>query len=766
MDIIMDYSFDLIHCPGIRNILPDVLSRIHSKNSGEDGEQAVEFVHRRKHVNPMFEAVSIGLDTKTDGSVCSHASSDSLCRAEKIGEEIITDSDLHQRRIEANLDSPVRRIEASQDFECLTEGTIVESNDSVEIEADRGRSSGSCSETSSSNERTTTTTTMTTAVIHRANIHVLYPNLHLLDEIEWQQPRALSPPMSSDDRGNQRGRLPDPLRSAISSMFPNITCYGPCDNELAIQTPWSGSVLLFSVCNEESIRSSIKKCLDEVERHGKICLLLLPKWSTKRWYQILSSLTDLYVFRKPIRLEPFRNAPKYKSTLFFVPQSRVKKLRRAFLREHYLLPLQDKATRETIEDSDRRLECIDQHHSMGHFGTMAIFRSINTQGYRWPNMMHDIAKRISQCQECQRHVIAHEGFHPMQSVRAELPMDHVAFDLKHMDTSMDGKNYVLVVIDVCTRFVFFRALVTASAREVAKELFLLFSDFGFPKILQSDNGPEFRNELLDSLSKLMQASHRFTTPYHPRGNGIAEAAVKKLKSVIRKLTKGSTTEWTRFLASAQYMCNLKVSSVHKSTPFSLFFARRANALSNYSSTEERPLSKDELEGRLQYMTKLVFPSINELTDKTQAIWKDDFDGKANLIALPEGSMVMTVVERRSGMEPEYEGPFKVMRRSRAGTYTLMDSDGKLLSRNYAPSQLKLIKAPEQFFETYQVEKIVDFRKSAEHPGVNEFLVKWKGYSDEHNSWEPESNFHDVQVITRFMEQMRQLGRITLDHDTA
>ncbi len=46
---------------------------------------------------------------------------------------------------------------------------------------------------------------------------------------------------------------------------------------------------------------------------------------------------------------------------------------------------------------------------------------------------------------------------------------------------------------------------------------------------------------------------------------------------------------------------------------------------------------------------------------------------------------------------------------------------------------------------YKVERILDFRVRRVRAGrrfrnIREYLVKWTGYSSEHNSWEPEKNF--------------------------
>ena len=47
---------------------------------------------------------------------------------------------------------------------------------------------------------------------------------------------------------------------------------------------------------------------------------------------------------------------------------------------------------------------------------------------------------------------------------------------------------------------------------------------------------------------------------------------------------------------------------------------------------------------------------------------------------------------------------------------------------------------------YQVEKILK-RKIIQ--GKAKYLTKWKGYSDEHNSWEPKESFFNTELIDFF-----------------
>ena len=57
-------------------------------------------------------------------------------------------------------------------------------------------------------------------------------------------------------------------------------------------------------------------------------------------------------------------------------------------------------------------------------------------------------------------------------------------------------------------------------------------------------------------------------------------------------------------------------------------------------------------------------------------------------------------------------------------------------------------------EIFTIEKLLDKR----YPGPKvQYLVKWKDYGDEHNSWEPKSNLHP-KVIASFEEGQRIINQ--------
>lgn len=85
-------------------------------------------------------------------------------------------------------------------------------------------------------------------------------------------------------------------------------------------------------------------------------------------------------------------------------------------------------------------------------------------------------------------------------------------------------------------------------------------------------------------------------------------------------------------------------------------------------------------------------------------------------------------------------------------YKLKDVKGKLLKPLYTKHQLLVVSEnskmpPRTVQHKFIIEKVLDKKKMK---GLIHFLVKWKGYSDEHNSWEPRKEL--INTIPALLEE--------------
>lgn len=409
-----------------------------------------------------------------------------------------------------------------------------------------------------------------------------------------------------------------------------------------------------------------------------------------------------------------------------------------------------------------RSELIKKAHSFGHFGREAIFRRLYNDGFWWPNMRKEIQEELNSCDVCTRFVVVKSGFHPAQFITASGPLHHVQVDTStHLPESPDGYTALLVLIDVFTGFLLLRAVRDTTAETIAQQLWEIFSILGFPRIIQSDNGPEFVNDVIRTLVKLTGMDQRLISPYNPRCDGKVERSIGIVVMIIKKMLHGTSKHWPLFVPFAQLTYNSKVSSLTATSPFALMFAREPNPLCDYTDEEPVMVNLDNWNQYQRKVLSVIYPAMSDRIMSLKLRQNEHLNGSRRLIspqAFPTGATVMIKdPSRQNKFEPKYIGPYTIIRRSRGGAYVLKDATGDLLDRHVPADQMKLIARRKRRIDTdqpiYEVNKILDHRGS---PGSYEYLVHWKGYDDPtDNSWEPASSFLDDSTIQKYWISKKQ-----------
>jgi transposase InsO family protein len=94
-------------------------------------------------------------------------------------------------------------------------------------------------------------------------------------------------------------------------------------------------------------------------------------------------------------------------------------------------------------------------------------------------------------------------------------------------------KYLLVLICEYSRYPLVKVISGTSARTVIPVLNEIFSIFGIPGALKSDNGPPFNSFEFKQFSIEQGFKHKKITPLWPRANGMCERFMRNLGKIMR-----------------------------------------------------------------------------------------------------------------------------------------------------------------------------------------------------------------------------------------
>ena len=157
-------------------------------------------------------------------------------------------------------------------------------------------------------------------------------------------------------------------------------------------------------------------------------------------------------------------------------------------------------------------------------------------------MNKDIRKYIANCVLC-RCDKAKVQQYPLQMT--EIPdrlFDKIAIDLvTDCKTSTSGNKHILTIIDHLTGWPEAFPIPDKSTDTIVATLINNYLPVHMcPRYILSDNGTEFKNNLMDQVLQQLGINWIFSAPYHPQSNGKLEVFHKYLKPTLKKLWKRSS----------------------------------------------------------------------------------------------------------------------------------------------------------------------------------------------------------------------------------
>lgn len=190
-------------------------------------------------------------------------------------------------------------------------------------------------------------------------------------------------------------------------------------------------------------------------------------------------------------------------------------------------------------------------------------------------------------------------------------------DLIDMQSCHDGGyKFILNYQDHLSKFVTLRALKTKTAAEVTYHLIDIFCTFGAPSILQSDNGREFVNCIIDELKNMWpQLKIVHGKPRHSQSQGSVERANRDVQDILRAwMSDNKSNKWSEGLRFCQFQKNSSYHSGIKQSPFEVLFGRKAQLGLTSSALPENILKTLNSENDLEQVISSLELINNELTE--------------------------------------------------------------------------------------------------------------------------------------------------------
>lgn len=293
-------------------------------------------------------------------------------------------------------------------------------------------------------------------------------------------------------------------------------------------------------------------------------------------------------------------------------------------------------------------------------------------------------------------------------------------DVSNIASHNDGYKFLLVLIDIFSRYLFIVPLKNKHHQNIVDGLKLVFQKRRKPNTLRTDKGSEFKNRWVKAFLK-KEEIHAIYTQNETKAN-YAERVIRTMKNLMYRYFMKNRTY--RFINILQDLVKSYNKRPHRSLG--------GNAPANVNKENADEI---RLESYLSGKTKL---DVNQ--SKTLGRSKEKKRAKPFFKFKIGDDVRLSQLKhpfQRDYQQKWTEEFFKVNERYKRGqipVYKLKDLAGDPIEGTFYESELqKVIKSEDV---SYRVEKILKRRR---HGKTQEVYVKWEGWPNKFNSWIPESS---------------------------
>ena len=341
--------------------------------------------------------------------------------------------------------------------------------------------------------------------------------------------------------------------------------------------------------------------------------------------------------------------------------------------------------------------CVKAMHDSPFAGHMGVARTEERirQRFYWPGIHNSVQTFIHNCHACaQRKIATHNNKAPTQHIEVGEPFTFWAIDyMGPLPETARGNRHILVMMDHFSKWCEAFPTKDQKASTVANILLhKVFSRFGPPTVLHSDQGANFESNLMHELCDLMGIAKTRTSAYHPQCDGQVERQNRTLQDMLSKFVSNHADDWDQWLDPVVFAYN---TSRHDSTgysPYEMIFGRTPRM--PFELEIGMPLSNPAQDTEYIHSTRRTLQDIHNIArsnladnrarqDKRNAkstSWKPYLAGQAVWLKRP----------KQWKFGPTWVGPYQVLERLGVN-YRIKRQDGKVSIVHH--DNLKLSRIP-------------------------------------------------------------------------
>ncbi|XP_072215058.1 gypsy retrotransposon integrase-like protein 1 isoform X3 [Excalfactoria chinensis] len=254
------------------------------------------------------------------------------------------------------------------------------------------------------------------------------------------------------------------------------------------------------------------------------------------------------------------------------------------------------------EEKKKVLQKCHENAAGTHHGISRTLTLVESN-YYWTSVTNDVKQWVYACQQCQVAKSTTTTTIKPYPIKAEDPWTAVTVALMGpFIATKRSHKYVIIMIDLFTKWTVILPLHDTSAAEIAKAIISVFFLYGPPQKMPIDQGKELVHQINKELFALFGMKQIVLS--YPQTDEVIERTCKTVKAFLNKYCTDHPNDWDEHLSAIAYAFNL------------------TNLMEKTTSDEQKPRNKINIKRKPKQLNTLRLKVGHEVLRQRKNWWKD------------------------------------------------------------------------------------------------------------------------------------------------